>query len=387
LARCRSTIRARLVAVVVLVSVAASACGGTNLAQHTSPLDSHGVTNLIFQARASSAARVDSSTLGAAIAIMRSRLDDLGVGGATVNQSGSNAIAVRLPDVKNAAEAARVVATGGQLSFYDWEANVIGPNGKPAGPTNDAVSGDASTQGGSPGTSANALSEYAAVERAAQQPEHHYPLGSAKYGTYYYVDPAKKTVLTPAGEEGSARAQAVGYLKEDIDQSGIKLPADAKIVFVEPGTVVRQALTPNDNPDPTYNFYYVLRDDSVIIGKDITNPIAEQDPTTGREVVSFGFKGPATQAFENVTATLAHRGSANSVGDNYNFQHFAVTLDQRLITIPYIDFTQYPNGITDASTGSEISGDFTIASARALAAILATGQLPLELHEIPSTHS
>jgi len=320
------------------------------------------------------------------MAVMRSRLSDLSVGGAMVNQSGSNEILVRLPDVKNAAEAVRVIATAGQLEFYDWESNVVGPNGKPAGPTNDAVSGDSSDQGGSPGTSANALTEYDALLRAEMQPAHQYSLASTQYGTYYYVNPAKQMVLTPDGETGKTPAQAIGYLKDDIAQSGTKLPADAQIAFVKPGTVVRQAITPTDNPDPGYDYYYVMRDDPVITGKDITNPVAEQDPTTGEEVVSFGFKGGATSIFQKVTDTLAKRGAANSFGSNQYFQHFAVVLDNRLITIPYIDFTQNPTGI-DATNGSEISGSFTRASARALAAVLATGQLPLALHQIPRSHS
>ncbi|HEX2703019.1 MAG TPA: protein translocase subunit SecF, partial [Solirubrobacteraceae bacterium] len=50
----------------------------------------------------------------------------------------------------------------------------------------------------------------------------------------------------------------------------------------------------------------------------------------------------------------------------------------------YIDFTQYPNGIQDASQGSEISGSFTIASAQKLANLLASGALPINLAVISS---
>ena len=55
-------------------------------------------------------------------------------------------------------------------------------------------------------------------------------------------------------------------------------------------------------------------------------------------------------------------------------------LDDRIVSVPYIDFRQNPDGI-DGSTGSQIQGGFTIASARQLASILDTGELevPLEL--------
>src|ERR1039458_3665334 len=59
-------------------------------------------------------------------------------------------------------------------------------------------------------------------------------------------------------------------------------------------------------------------------------------------------------------------------------QHFAVVLDGQLITVPSIDYTKYPEGI-DASTGSEISGGFTLESAQALANELQSGALPIKL--------
>jgi SecD/SecF fusion protein len=53
-------------------------------------------------------------------------------------------------------------------------------------------------------------------------------------------------------------------------------------------------------------------------------------------------------------------------------------LDGQLLTVPSIDYTKYPEGI-DASTGSEISGGFTIASAQSLASALESGPLPIGL--------
>jgi SecD/SecF fusion protein len=387
--RRRNALVLALVAALVIVSllVTFGIPGVTKPRKTQLGLDLKGGVELIFQGRATGNSKVDATTINQAISIIQSRVNQLGVSNATVTSAGNNEIDVSLAGVKNVAQAEAEVGTTAQLYFYDWEADVIGPNGKPAGPNNFAVSGDSdlsTADGGNPGGSSAALSEYDAVLRAAKQPAHHYPIESAPYGTYYYVDPVKKTVITVTGETARTRAQAIGYLEADVAQAGKKLPADAKLIYVKPGTVVRQALTPTDNQDSGYDFYYVLRDDAKISGKDVSNPLASQDPTTGQEVVSFGFKGPATQAFENVTATLARRGQATTIGDNNNFQHFAVTLDQRLITVPYIDFTQYPNGITDASSGSEISGNFTIATAQQLANLLASGALPISLAVISS---
>ncbi|HEX2702753.1 MAG TPA: hypothetical protein VHM72_04905, partial [Solirubrobacteraceae bacterium] len=350
--RRRNALVLSLVAGLIIISLIVSfGIPGVSKARKTQlGLDLKGGVELIFQGRASGKSKVDAATISQAISIIQSRVNQLGVSNATVTSAGNNEIDVSLAGVKNVQQAESEVGTTAQLYFYDWEANVIGPNGKPAGPNGFSVSGDddaASASGGSPGSSTDALSEYAAVIRAAKQPERHYKLESAPNGTYYYIDPAKKTVITPKGETAPTRAQAKGYLELDIAQAGKKLPADARLVYVKPGTIVRQALTPSGSANPSYNFYYVLRDDAVISGKDVTNPVEQQDPTTSEVVVAFGFKGPAVKAFENVTATLAGRGQRNTIGANNNFQHFAVTLDQRLITIPYIDFTQYPNGIQD----------------------------------------
>ncbi len=55
-----------------------------------------------------------------------------------------------------------------------------------------------------------------------------------------------------------------------------------------------------------------------------------------------------------------------------------MVLDNQLITVPYIDYTANPDGI-DATTGSEISGGFTLNSAQNLASELQSGALPIRL--------
>ncbi|HUB76484.1 MAG TPA: protein translocase subunit SecD [Solirubrobacteraceae bacterium] len=359
-------------------------------------LDLQGGVELIFQGRASGSAKVDPATIAQAVSIIQARVNSLGVSNNSVTSSGRNEIDVSLAGIKSVQQAEQAVGTTAQLYFYDWEDSVINAAGHIAGPNDDSATGDDATagdDGGNPGTATNALTEYAAIQRALRQPEiteaqmKPYHLESAPDGTYYYIDPKTKTVLTPGGETAASRAVAKGYLLEDLAQNGRKLPAGAKLVWVKPGTVVRQA-QPTTGQAAVFNrhfdHYYVLRDDPAVAGKDVTNPIATEDPTTNEEIVTFGFRGKANSIFYAVTGRLAHRGSNSSIGDNYNFQHFAVTLDQRIITVPYIDFTQNPDGIDPSANGSEISGNFTVASAQALANLLASGALPINLAVISS---
>lgn len=76
---------------------------------------------------------------------------------------------------------------------------------------------------------------------------------------------------------------------------------------------------------------------------------------------------------------LSSPGTCNRAGA----RHFAVVLDDRLIDVPAIDYTKYPEGL-DAAYGSEIYGDFTVAPARSLASDLRTGPLPVRLVSIKS---
>src|SRR5215212_4099387 len=61
--------------------------------------------------------------------------------------------------------------------------------------------------------------------------------------------------------------------------------------------------------------------------------------------------------------------------------HFAIRLDNELISTPYINFRENPDGI-DGSQGAQISGGFTIQSAQDLARLLKTGALPVRLELI-----
>ena len=64
-----------------------------------------------------------------------------------------------------------------------------------------------------------------------------------------------------------------------------------------------------------------------------------------------------------------------------NSQHFAIVLDNELVSAPYINYRENPDGI-DGSTGAQISGGFTIPSAQDLAKILKIGALPIRLELI-----
>jgi SecD/SecF fusion protein len=377
-----------LVAGLIAASVVAILTKPTRLG-----LDLKGGVELVYEGRPTAQSKVNNESLERAISIMRKRVDQLGTLDPEIQRSGGKEIDVALPDVSNAQRAQDEVGKTAQLQFYDWEPNVIGPSGQPA-PSEGSVTGDTSSQG--PGGASAGLLEYDAVLRAAKRPailrdtDTTWTQGCTPaqkegciYGSWYLLDTAHEKVLCAGGKPICAPAETEQNLYAD----SYKPPPGSKpkAVRVNPGTVLVQAhaqetaagKVTNESP----NSFYVINDDPVLSGSDITNPAQSNDENTGQPDVTFGFTSHGKSVFEAVTKTIAHRGQEAQlpgVSREAALQHFAVALDGQLITVPSIDFTKYPEGI-DASTGSEISGGFTITSAQNLANELQSGALPIKL--------
>jgi SecD/SecF fusion protein len=279
---------------------------------------------------------------------------------------GRDRLVITVPS--KAVKGAEAAAATGRLVFYDWEANVIGPSGKPA-PADPKVTGAANA--GRTGS----LEHYDAVLRASKRPADVEPDNARKASIFYAVHPQAGKVYG-SGSPTRAAALAVVPATER---------AQAKAREVKAGTVVVGGEQAVDDPAPG-RFFFVLRDDVALRGSEIEHPeqnFANGPGGSGEPTVTFEFSAKGVKAFQKLTRALADRG-ARSVGVlpgqsavDAN-QHFAIVLDGRIVSIPYIDFRANPKGI-DGSTGSQIQGGFTIASARQLASILSSGELEVPL--------
>ncbi len=141
-------------------------------------LDLKGGVELIYEGRPTpQVPEVTPQAIDDAIETIRKRTDALGVSEPEIQRAGQNQISIGLPDVQNADRAEEQVGTTAQLQFYDWEPNVIGPNGEPG-------SGDPNPQG-----RINGL--YEAAKRAANgKPQ------------------AEETDIPPDADEGLTEEQA-----------------------------------------------------------------------------------------------------------------------------------------------------------------------------------
>src|SRR3954452_8704628 len=338
-------------------------------------LDLKGGVSLIYQAKPTKQSTVNSDAINRTLDIMRDRVDQLGVAEPQIQRSGSDQIDVSLPDVQNADEAANQVGTTAQMSFFDWEPNVLDANCKPA-PDNQNVTGGASA-----GSGVGAVNLYEAVTRAAKCPQRNFPNATTN-GLFYQVDTKAKKVL--AGPDETRRD-----LTEELQNKRIKPGPNQKAVEVKPGTIVVRAESPDDKTKS--NLWYVMQDKPALSGTDIKNPEQNFDNGaggSGQPIVTFDFTGKGRAAWQKTTRAIAQRGQNSflpgSGSAQNSFQHFAIVLDNELISVPFIDWQQNPNGI-DARNGSQIEGGFTIDSAQRLANLLKTGALPIRLDLISSS--
>jgi SecD/SecF fusion protein len=361
-------------------------------------LDLKGGVQLIYEGQPTAQTpKVTPDALSRAVDIMRQRVDQLGVSEPEIQTTGGNQISVGLPNVSNTARAEKLVGTTARLAFYDWEANALTADGKTVAsqlqvqnPNATEISqGSGGQPPGNPG--AGSMNLYDAVKLAAKQaPE---PASdNARDGPLYFMfgkpgSPACTAAAKAAGVTPTVGTHCLLSGPNDTRQNLLQgLPAgvsasDGEILVVPRGITVLQAVPssfahPLSISDPSAQFF-VLKDHVALFGNDITNPQQSTDQS-GNPNVAFGFTSHGKSAFQRVTGDIAHRGQLNSPLGQEQAQHFAVALDTQLITVPQIDFKQFPDGIP-SDQGAEITGGFTISSAQDLATQLRLGALPIKL--------
>src|SRR3954451_24256709 len=337
-------------------------------------LDLKGGVELVYQAKPTKFSKVTSDAIQRTLDIMRTRVAQLGVAEPEIQRSGADQVVVSLPDVKNQKRAIDQVGTTAQMFFYDWEPNVLGPDCKVATTQPDPNSEAQITGGPSAGDPSPGLQYYGAVVRAARCPAKPSQNTSHDAPHYYLVNDKTKTVLRGPEERQS----------DLFSESREKAPGpNESIRVVPPGVAVVEAQydAKSEPKNPNQAKWFVLNDNFALRGTDIKNPEQNFDNGpggTGQPIVTFNFTSKGRKIWQDVTRQIAQRGAATQGLQGGGNQHFAIVLDNELISVPFIDFHQNPDGI-DASNGSQIEGGFTIKSAQRLANLLKSGALPVKL--------
>ncbi len=341
-------------------------------------LDLQGGSQLVYKASPTQQQPVvDPDAMNRVIDLMQERVNEFGVSEAEVLQSGEDQIEVNVPGESDTQRVADQVGSTAQLFFYDWEANILDEDCK--------TDADVNANQRSP---VNTL--YAAVTQASKCTDVGVgkgsdPLASDSPGgesqaaadpRFYVFDKQSRKPLAD-GQTFDTRQEALDAL-EPGQRSG------AEVIEVPAGVLVLRE-QPSDDPDaPKPDRWWIVQDRPGLSGTDIKSPEQSFDQTVGNQPnVTFNFTDQGRDAFQAITRRVAERGVDNAFGQDpqATSQHFAIALDDELVSAPLIDWRQNPDGI-DGSTGAQISGNFTIQSAQDLAKILKIGALPLELNEV-----
>jgi SecD/SecF fusion protein len=402
-------------------------------------LDLKGGVELVYEARPTpQVPEITPQAVDDALETIRKRTDALGVSEPEIQRAGPNQISIGLPAVANASRAEQQVGTTAQLQFYDWEPNIFGdPNRGGGGVTGStapfsglfpavdyaskqkprAEKDDIPPGGPSKEVEQRFRGNPQAIERYYDQ------LNDSTGDKFYLFGPGegpKRPIIQPgqvrSGQSDVAATQNqagdfYGSCQEILDDYKSRLPtggrkpapvkvaegatcgsvldqlgvagppAGSTIVKVPRGiTVVLGQKEEQPKAGSTQApFYYVIEDDSELNGKEVKNPKQGFDPNTNAPNVSFEFTDKGRRAFQTVTKRIAQRGLLEG-----SRQNFAITLDNQIVSVAYIDPQRYPEGI-DGSTGAEISGVGTVQDAQDLAESLRIGSLPVDLKLISKT--
>ena len=263
-----------------------------------------------------------------------------------------------------------------QLYFYDWEPNVIGPDGKPD-PTNPAVTGG--QVAGS--VRARARSHYDAVVRASATAR------QANQNTF-----ARQAAVLHRRRPRAHGARRAAGARADAARRAAKRRRPGRqpeLPRVAAGHGRRQADRPTTRRQgrrPTR--CYVLNDNSGAARHRHQEPRAELRQQRRRQRSrSSPSTSPARaqQFWQKVTREIAHRGQDSADPRRRPAQQLPALRDRARQRAHLGARTSTSSRTPTASTarnGSQISGGFTIQSAQDLANLLKTGALPIKLELI-----
>ncbi len=295
-------------------------------------LDLQGGLEVVLKAVPPKNQQVTSDAMNTAISIMRNRVDSLGVSEPEIRKQGNNQIVIELAGVHDPAKAAKLIGTTAQLQFYDLEVDATGPSSDGQG----HVIADPN------------------LYHLLQQVQ-----SDAKNGTpsAYYLFDAKHRVNGAAADSRAHLFAAHPKLKG-------KLPKGWTVLAVpQHMTAVSCTSTPTNGcigaQKPTGNSYYLFKYYPQRAG----NAIPE---ATGKDLAGQG-------------------GSSDPSVVQQFAQHFAIVLDGKLQSTPFIDYKQNPNGIDPSIGGAEISNINSIGEAKDLALVLKSGALPYKFQPLERT--
>jgi preprotein translocase subunit SecD len=176
----------------------------------------------------------------------------------------------------------------------------------------------------------------------------------------------ERSVLGPDGRPAPADPAVTGG--PDASHATALTEAEAR---------ARAAMTPGARAVQAAHWWFALGGEAPLTNADVASARAGEDPVLGGPIVALALTPAGQEAFTTLTRELAHRGADQArPGDPLQTsQHLALVLDDRIVSTPFINWRDAPDGI-DGAAGAHMSGIPTAKQARLTAALLSTEPLP-----------
>jgi len=358
-------------------------------------LDLQGGLEVVLKAQPPKGHKLTADDLSRSVAIMRNRVDKLGVASPEIREQSPDQIVIQLAGVHNPQQAAAIIGKTALLELYDLEPALVPPS---------------VTATGQPIATTNLCQLLSRVQASAKEgtPSAYVLFTQKKVSTTTGTGKKKKTHTTSvcvraAGPTATLHHDPTTGNAGLLDPSGGKVPTGDKVLPVPHATVVitctaaTAAVCPGDQnvngvPPAGKSDYYLFKHGPYpndrygpypnMTGKELSLSGTREDfdPTTGEPIVLMQFTGAGNKAFHNVTKNEAVRGSIQKTP-----QHFAIVLDNEIRSFPQIDYNLYPGGIDPAGGGAQITGMSSANEAKNLALVLQTGALPVNFVPLENT--
>jgi preprotein translocase subunit SecD len=356
-------------------------------------LDLSGGTELSMKATTLSGGLPTNGDMQEAITIILARVNGTGNTGAEVQTEGANILNVSVPG-KTVQQTANLVSETALLMFrqtllfqaYTGTTTSASASASPsatpsASASSSATASPSSQPSATPGATATASTSAKIVQASASPTASGTSSPTASASASTSASASASASPTPSATS-SASSTALGdpsLVQPKVLALFNKLvckPNDSTQWKTQVGYTTAEAY---DNPntqivacDSTGDKYAL--DVAKIQGTQVSNAIAELSTTSNEWVVELNLKSGGAAAYGTLTSDLYNKyytaGGDNSATDDFWLDTVAIVLDGNVVTSPEI-ISPIPGG------NSQITGNFTQASATQLQNVLKYGSLPL----------
>lgn len=315
-------------------------------------LDLQGGLQVVKKADPKPGQVVTNEEMVRSLSIMRRRVDKLGVSEPDIRRQGTDQIVIDLPGVKDAKRAMKVIGKTAVLELFDLETKLV---------------------------------EGVSVNNLAPQAHTLYDLlilakpAATRDGSSAYYLFSKDHRLVKDTSQFDSLLQLQRWRRENkgtTSKSDIVLgvPKSTEVVSCDVTSRICPSSPRYLEPTKDKTYYYLFSTPGNLVGGDLNAGGIRSEFGPRGPQVDLSFTGKGNKIFHKITREEWLRGKTYQ-----SPQHFAVVLDQTLITVPQIDFTDpsLSDGIDPAISGAIIEGIQTMGEANEIATVLQTGALPV----------